>query len=219
MQPSADRPRSACNSLHGRGRAALAELDHAASSAVGYAEWMCGANVARAKHATVHYVGVMRALLHVQRRGALVAFAVMALVATLAGPSQAETTAGAKALESRLHAPCCYQGTLDIHDSDLARSLRSEIESRLAGGESTESVQADFVARYGDKVVAARSDAPIRGMAIAVVLASLVAAASLAMVVRRWSRRERGGVAIASSSTRDALDDRIDADLAEIDAS
>jgi cytochrome c-type biogenesis protein CcmH len=59
----------------------------------------------------------------------------------------AQSLPSAKALESRLYAPCCYGGTLDIHGSDLARVLRAEIETRIARGETTESIQADFVSR------------------------------------------------------------------------
>lgn len=151
--------------------------------------------------------------------------ALIVLIA-LGGTSRATTPAGAKALESRLYAPCCYNGTLDIHESELARSLREEIESRLAQGESSDVIQADFVTRYGDRVLAARSDSPLRAMGIGIAVAAILAAAGLLALVRRWTtRRVRGNgarpAAVSSrpGKKRDDLDDRIDADLAELDVS
>lgn len=126
------------------------------------------------------------------------------------------TTPGAKALESRLYAPCCYGGTLDTHDSDLAKSLRDEIETRLSHGETTETIQSDFVTRYGEKVLAARSDAPIRQMGVSLIIGMAIAAVALLVLVRRWTRRSTI-TATSPRAPRDALDDRIDAELNEIE--
>lgn len=130
------------------------------------------------------------------------------------------TTPGAKALESRLYAPCCYNGTLDTHESDLAKSLRDEIEGRLAKGETSAAIQSDFIGRYGEKVVAARSDAPIYGMSAALAVVFAVVGISLVYVVRKWTRREAPAVASSEatpSAGRDDLDDRIDAELRDLD--
>jgi cytochrome c-type biogenesis protein CcmH len=139
---------------------------------------------------------------------------------SLALPVSAEpagTQPGAVALESRLYAPCCYQGTLDVHDSELARELRKEIVDRLARGESSDSIQADFVERYGDRVLAARSSGPSATMGLSVVALSVAAAAMLAMLMRRrWSRRP-GPRLVPATALRDGLDDRLDAELAELD--
>jgi len=108
---------------------------------------------------------------------------------------------------------------LDIHESELARALRDEIDSRLARGESSDAIQADFVARYGDKVLAARSDSPLRAMGIGIGLAATLGAIGLIVVVRRWTRRpSESTVTVARTSARDALDDSIDAELAELDS-
>ena len=53
-----------------------------------------------------------------------------ALVLGGAAPASASADDGprsAKALESRLYAPCCYGGTLDIHDSPVAQELRVDV--------------------------------------------------------------------------------------------
>ncbi len=56
-------------------------------------------------------------------------FAVATLVALalVHGSASAGTSIGPKGLEARLLAPCCYGGTLDVHDSELAHDLRKEI--------------------------------------------------------------------------------------------
>jgi len=120
-----------------------------------------------------------------------------------------------------LYAPCCYGGALDIHESALARSLREVIALRLEAGATTASIPAHLVARYGEKLLAARSDSPIRAMGLGVAILTLLSGAALVFVMRRWTRRLRPAeahAAPAASAKRDALDARIDAELADLDA-
>ncbi len=148
-------------------------------------------------------------------RTALLGAALLATSPVLAGPPPS-----AAALESRLYAPCCYGGTLYGHESEVARELRSEIETRLAQGETSEAIQSDFVARYGERVVAARSDRPMRAMSLLVTALVAMAAIGLGLVLRRWRRAyDARAVAAprANDGARDELDERIDADLAETD--
>lgn len=140
-----------------------------------------------------------------------------ALVFT-ASEARADTKPGAAALEARLYAPCCYGGTLDAHDSDLARDLRKEIEGRLARGEESESIQADFVVRYGERVVAARSDGPIRAMGLWISGLTMAAAVGLGFALRRWTRKpENGAPLLAAAGLPDAFDQRLDDELADLD--
>lgn len=142
----------------------------------------------------------------------------MTMLAT--APVLAAPPPGAAALESRLYAPCCYGGTLYGHESELARELRSEIETRLARGETSEAIQSDFVARYGDRVVAARSDRPMRAMTLVVTALLALAAVGLALLLRRWRRAYDAREVVPPrdrAAARDALDERIDAELAETD--
>jgi cytochrome c-type biogenesis protein CcmH len=131
----------------------------------------------------------------------------------------AQSLPSAKALESRLYAPCCYGGTLDIHGSELARALRAEIENRIARGETTESIQADFVSRYGNEVLAARSDAPIEGMGVVLASLMLLSGCGLACVLWRWKRRSPSAtdpnVAVHPSTAGDEFDTRLDDELAD----
>lgn len=165
---------------------------------------------------TVETVTTIRFPLRAPRLiGSLRALPILLMLLTLAGPASAETKA--KALESRLYAPCCYGGTLDMHDSELAHSLRAELEARLARGERGDTIQADFVARYGDAVLAARSDRPIRQLGAVVSAALVLSALALAWAVRKWTRRSDAVRVTRARGERDAFDDRIDAELAELD--
>ena len=130
------------------------------------------------------------------------------------GVALAEPPASARALEARLLAPCCWGSTLDMHDSEIAHDLRAEIETRLAHHESVDAIQADMVARYGDKILAARSDTPIKNMGIVLTLVALAAAGAFALLVRRWTRQ----APVPERSPHDELDARIDAELADLDA-
>jgi cytochrome c-type biogenesis protein CcmH len=146
---------------------------------------------------------------------------VIATVMFLCASALAQSPPSAKALESRLYAPCCYNGTLDIHESELARDLRKEIDGRIARGDTVEAIQADFVTRYGEKVIAARSDRPARTMGTLVIALMLLAAAGLALALRRWTRAEpsaepASGVA-AAPLVQDELDARVDAELADLE--
>lgn len=145
----------------------------------------------------------------------------VAFVLFLSAKASAETQPGAAALESRLYAPCCYNGTLDSHESELARELRKEISGRLAQGESADAIQADFVARYGDRVLAARSDKPIRALGLLLVGLVVASGLGLGLAFRRWLVRPgtpaSAPQAPAEPRRRDALDDRLDAELAELD--
>lgn len=154
----------------------------------------------------------------------LAAFALAVLV--FAAPALAEGAPGAKALEAKLLAPCCYGGTLDIHDSEMARELRHEIEDRVARGESTEAVENDFVDRYGSRVRAMPNEKAMSNVVTGLLaLFGISGAVLVTVMVRRSSkqRREddtdasRAAKALASKPrVRDALDDRLDAELEDV---
>jgi len=124
---------------------------------------------------------------------------------------------GEAIVEGRLLAPCCYLQTLDVHESPMATELRREVRTRLAAGELPEAVEDDFAARYGERVRAVPRGRDPRGSMSLVAISALVAAAiGLALLVRRW-RRTRLDTPRAASEPRDAFDERIDAELRELD--
>ncbi len=125
----------------------------------------------------------------------------------------------ATALEATLLAPCCFGGTIDVHDSEVSRALRSEIESRVAHGESTTAIEDDLVARYGPNIRAMRHP---RALAVATTIAiAAMGALGIGLLLRvlRWRRTSDGDVAPtpSASAKRDLYDDRLDAELDAID--
>lgn len=134
----------------------------------------------------------------------------------LCSPAPAQA-ADASALESRLMAPCCWEQTLDVHQSPLAEQLRAEIRARLAAGESEAAIEADLIARYGERVSALRDPGVLGGAMLAIGAVGLATILGLAFAIRRWTRKgaERAREASpAPHEARDAEDDRLDDELA-----
>jgi len=103
-----------------------------------------------------------------------------------------QNTATARAIETRLLAPCCWVQTLDVHDSEIAQALRAEIEQRVARGESGEAIEDELAARYGERIRAVpRGSDPFGDMAVAVYVVMAAALALLLVVARRRVRRTR----------------------------
>lgn len=123
----------------------------------------------------------------------------------------------AKGIEHRLLAPCCWTETLDRHQSPLATELRAEVEARVDRGEAAQAIEADLAGRYGPRILATRSDAQFQSLYVAVAVFAVVALGVVAVVARRWTRRAPKAPGARVARRRDALDDRIDAELAEID--
>jgi cytochrome c-type biogenesis protein CcmH len=156
------------------------------------------------------------------RAGALAIVLVFAVVFVLLARSARPETSdpGALALETRLLAPCCWNGTLDTHESDLAHTLRHEIETRIAGGEATEQVQADLVTRYGPRILALPHEGALNLMLGGALVLVVGAGAFAAARVRRWRRSSDEDAAErepTAARAADAYDARIDAELAELD--
>jgi cytochrome c-type biogenesis protein CcmH len=131
--------------------------------------------------------------------------------------------AGEVTLERRLLAPCCWNQTLDMHESDLASSLRGEVRARLHAGEPASTIEDDLVARYGERIRAVEKGRdPGGAMPFLVGLGALSIGALLVVMVRRWRRspasarsREdmRGAASKVVQSPDDPYDTRLDDEL------
>ena len=118
---------------------------------------------------------------------------------------------GEKSVETRLLAPCCWNGTLDVHESELASALRKEIRARLRAGEGVEAVEESLVVRYGERMRAAPKSERVGVLLGAGVLAvALAAAALLRKAVRPAS--PTAGLAGAGEAA-DEWDRRLDDEL------
>jgi cytochrome c-type biogenesis protein CcmH len=149
-----------------------------------------------------------------------------------AGPARADATAspdqapapGEVTLERRLLAPCCWNQTLDIHESDLAASLRHEIRARLRAGEPQSVIEDDLAARYGERIRAVeRGHDPGGAMPFLVGFSALVTGAGLVALLRRWRRvservRSREDVKISGANVSETPEDiRLDDELRALD--
>ena len=126
-----------------------------------------------------------------------------------------DARAAARALESQLVAPCCWVESLDRHDSPLAIELRAEIAARIEAGEPIASIEADLVARHGERIRAIPSG--IDHIALAVIAGLTVAALALVAARRRPKPAQPIGVVASRTPTDASLDARLDRELRELD--
>jgi len=131
-----------------------------------------------------------------------------------------EEVDGARALEGHIMAPCCWTQTIDIHGSEISNELRREIRTRLKAGETADAITQDFVARYGEKILAVPPGNPLADMATIVAIGFLGAGVGAVFMLRRWRRRGNESEAKKKKqkgpTSRDALDDQIDAELEKL---
>ena len=125
---------------------------------------------------------------------------------------------GEKSVEARVLAPCCWNQTLDVHESDLARELRREIRARLRAGETVDGIEASFVERYGERVRAAPADERVGallgvGVLAMAVVAGLVLRRSFASMGAGAGTGARVGAGPVVTTTRDEWDERLDEEL------
>lgn len=123
-------------------------------------------------------------------------FALLAVFLTTMATAPAEQQdleTRARALEARLMAPCCYGQTVDVHDSEASRQVRTELRQWLAEGLSDQQVLDRFVARYGSRILAVP---PAQGFNLWLywlpILLSAIATAGVLWLL--WNWRRRGGV-------------------------
>jgi len=164
----------------------------------------------------------------------LTAFAAVMFVVLCCAPAIAQSPAqdnsvfvqGEKTLEGRLLAPCCWTQTLDIHESEVAHSLRLEIRRRLQAGESATKIEADIVDRYGEKIRAVPKGGSLTGMGVLLSILVALSGLGVGIIVLLWARKGRrdagkggttaGGAKGKDGKGRDEWDDRLDAEVNEL---
>jgi cytochrome c-type biogenesis protein CcmH len=127
---------------------------------------------------------------------------------------------GASAIEGRLMAPCCWVQTIDIHDSPIALSMRHEIRRRLRNGESAEVIQASFVDRYGSKIMAVQESSHLKSVFIGLSVVMGGAGVAAAMMIGRWRKQSAAKDGLkkdAPEPPRDQWDEKLDAELKDLD--
>lgn len=125
---------------------------------------------------------------------------------------------GATALEGRIIAPCCWTQTIDIHGSPASTELRQEIRARLSKGETPSAIEQSLVERYGAKILATPQGSRLGKTGVFLAMAMGAAGVGAVMLLRRWQRRSAGaGASSREPKTRDALDERLDAELSRLE--
>ena len=161
----------------------------------------------------------------------LAAIAPTAAAQSGAATDDPELESRARALEGRIRAPCCWNQTLDIHSSEISQELRHEIRQRMRAGDTADEIQADFVARYGERILAVPPGNPLGTFATALLVVGLLAGGGVFYMGFRWRKRGRTADAASKAAAksdetksasgekapgdaeRDALDERLDAEL------
>ena len=122
--------------------------------------------------------------------------------------------AGARELEGRLIAPCCWTQTLDIHDSPIAEQLRAELSQRLSAGEPAANIEDDFAARYGEAIRAVpRGEDPRMALPLIVGGAMALAMMWLAWLGLGWLKRSRSVATAGAADGGEAYDKQLDDEL------
>jgi cytochrome c-type biogenesis protein CcmH len=127
---------------------------------------------------------------------------------------------GAAALEGRIIAPCCWNQTIDIHGSPSSTALRVEIRKRLKNGETSEAIEQSLVDRYGEKILAVKEGSKLGSTGVLLAIGMGVAGVFALSLLRRWrDRTHLPKIEEDRSAPRgnDALDARLDAELAALD--
>lgn len=130
---------------------------------------------------------------------------------------------GEAALLGKLMAPCCWTQTLDVHAGATPDALRAEIHARLLAGETPRSIEDDFVARYGPRILAEPPTSPLPWLSLGLAALALSSAAGVSLLIRRWVRHAQDASKEARlpgsnpSAGRDEWDDRLDDELRALD--
>ncbi len=146
--------------------------------------------------------------------------AVMTFTAALAqaplrlSPEQLATV---QRLENTLIAPCCFTNTVAEHRSPLSDKVREEVRALVASGATETEILDAFVAKYGERILAAPTP---HGFNLLAYLLPLIALSAGALVIVFTLRRHRPrpveptGVEAEPS---DQIKARFDAELARFD--
>jgi len=146
-----------------------------------------------------------------------VAITVLFAAVAVAAP---DLEAQAKKIEGKLMTPCCKANTIAEHFSPAATEARKEIRQLLAAGRSEQEVLDDFVARYGDQILAAPAPKGFNLVAYGAPFLLLIAGCgALLLLVRKWARR---AAAEPDASEPMPIDpkyaERLDRELREFDS-
>jgi cytochrome c-type biogenesis protein CcmH len=153
------------------------------------------------------------------RYSVLVTILLLLLFALPVAAQEAVTDDDVNAIARRMYCPVCENIPLDVCPTVACEQWRQEIRDQLQQGQTPDQVVANFVARYGDRVVGTPQDPTLRALSLATPW--LIAALALvigATIFVRWSRMRTLAVSGSVLSRPGALTDeeyraRLETDL------
>ena len=109
------------------------------------------------------------------------------------------------AIAATMFCPDCENIPLDKCGTSVCVQWKDEIARMLADGQNAETIRADFVARFGERVLAVPGDPTLRALSLAApwLLAGLAALMGLAVLVRLRGRESDALPAESASGSAD----------------
>jgi len=104
-----------------------------------------------------------------------------------------EQEAVARRLDGMFIAPCCFANTLAEHRSPVAEQVRQELRTMLAGGATETEILNAFVAKYGERILAAPKPQGFNLLAYVLPVVALAAGLVVIAIVLRRRRPQRVG--------------------------
>jgi cytochrome c-type biogenesis protein CcmH len=151
--------------------------------------------------------------------GALL-FAVVSYPALAQSPPHltAEQEAMVRRLEGMLIAPCCFANTVAEHRSPLSDQVREEVRALVAGGATETEILDTFVAKYGERILAAPKPQGFNLLAYVLPMVALAAGlVVIAFTLHRHRPRPVEPSAVPPETATDALRARMEAELTHFD--
>jgi cytochrome c-type biogenesis protein CcmH len=102
-------------------------------------------------------------------------------------PLTAEENA-VKRIQDRFLAPCCWQQSVAVHNSDIAKQMRAEIASMVADGKNEEQIVDVYVARYGERILREPRGARRWWLTLVPLVSIALATAGLVLFLRRQQK-------------------------------
>jgi cytochrome c-type biogenesis protein CcmH len=122
-------------------------------------------------------------------------------------------------IESNLIAPCCWTQPISEHPSEISDLIRTEVREMVAEGKSRDVILDYYVARYGERILAAPRARGINVLAYAAPFAALILGGG-GLFLLRGKRRLHAPAAAATSQlppNDNRYNDIIEKELRELD--
>lgn len=138
----------------------------------------------------------------------ILAFSLSVFSAAAQEPSQPVTDDDVNDVAKQMYCPVCENIPLDVCPTAACDQWRTEIRSQLEAGQTPDQVIANFVSRYGDRVVGTPQDPLLRALSLLTpVLIAIVALFIARRAVLRWRNSRTSAPELAAIPSVPGLTD------------